>query len=32
MAGFFEALVKFFVNFWTDFAAGYVIDFILGAL
>lgn len=26
---FFTALVKFFVNFWTDFASGYFIDFIL---
>lgn len=26
------ALVKFIVNFWTDFVAAYLIDFLLGAL
>ena len=29
---FLVALVKFIVNFWTDFVAAYVIDFFLGAL
>lgn len=29
---FFAALVKFFVNFWTDYLGGYLIDFLLGAL
>jgi hypothetical protein len=29
---FVTALVKFFVNFWTDYVAAYLIDFFLGAL
>lgn len=29
---FFTALIKFFVNFWTDYVGSYLIDFLLGAL
>lgn len=29
---FIPSLIKFFVNFWTDYVAAFVIDFFLGAL